>query len=187
VAPHTVATDSCNFVDFAGDLVLARHLRSLAAIPPAGAEHRLLNLGRVELRGATAEGTSVAYALRTCDGDASLYRVLVSEAAASAGAPRCPLRIANQSAHVGAQRYFKVRVISRRGAAGFIEVRRHGATILEKPFERRAGRSTVRLRLPTPLMSRLLQRGSLRVTIRTVTTERAGDELRHRRVLTLTP
>jgi hypothetical protein len=67
-----------------------------------------------------------------------------------------------------------------------MELRRHGATILEKPFERRAGSRTLRLRLPSPLMSRLLQRGSLRVAIRTVTTERAGNELRHRQVVTLT-
>jgi hypothetical protein len=78
-------------------------------------------------------------------------------------------------------------VVSRRGAAGFMELRRHGATILEKPFERRAGRRSVRLRLPGSLMRRLLRQGSLRVGIRTVTTERAGSELRHRAVVTLTP
>jgi hypothetical protein len=186
LTPQTIANDTCNFADFAGDQVLGRHLRSLFAIPPGGSEHRFLNLGRVELRGATGDGTSAAYALRTCDGDARLYRVLVSSAAASAGAPRCPLRIASRRAHVGPKRYFRVRIVSRRGAAGFMELRRHGATILEKPFERRAGSRTLRLRLPSPLMSRLLQRGSLRVAIRTVTTERAGNELRHRQVVTLT-
>ena len=186
-APHTIATDTCNFVDFADDHVLGVHRRSLVAILPAGGEHTLLNLGRVELRGATAAGTTVAYALRTCDGDASLYRVPVSAAAGSAGAPRCPLRIASQSAHVGPKRYFRVRVISRRGAAGFMEVRRHGATILEKRFELRAGRGSVRLRLPGGLIKQLLQQRSLRVAIRTVTTERAGNELRHRQALALTP
>jgi hypothetical protein len=90
LTPQTIANDTCNFADFAGDQVLGRHLRSLFAIPPGGGEHRLLNLGRVELRGATGDGTSVAYALRTCDGDARLYRVLVSAAAASAGAPPVP-------------------------------------------------------------------------------------------------
>jgi hypothetical protein len=187
VTPQTLATDTCNLVDFVGDQVLAQHKRSLVAILPAGGEHALLNLGRVELRGATADGTSVAYALRTCDGDASLYRVAVSAPAANAGAPRCPLRIASQSAHVGPKRSFRVRVVSRRGAAGFMELRRHGATILEKPFERRAGRTSVRLRLPGSLMRQLLRRGSLRVAIRTITTERAGSELRHRRAVTLTP
>jgi hypothetical protein len=187
VTPQTLATDTCNFADFAGDQALGRHRRSLVAIPPGGGEHTLLNLGRVELRGATAEGKSVAYALRTCDGDARLYRVAVSAVAASAGAPRCPLRIASQGAHVGSKRYFRVRVVSRRGAAGFMELRRHGLTILEKPFERRAGRRSVRLRLPRPLMRQLLRQGSLRVAIRTVTTERAGNELRHRRAVTLTP
>jgi hypothetical protein len=187
LTPQALATDACNFADFAGDQVLGRHLRSLFAIPPAGGEHTLLNLGRVELRGATGDGTDVAYALRTCDGDARLYRVLVSATAAGAGAPRCPLRIASQRAQVGPRRYFRVRIVSRRGAAGFMELRRHGATILDKPFERRAGRRSVRLRLPGTLMRRLLRRGSLRVAIRTVTTERSGDELRHRRVLTLTP
>lgn len=185
--PHPLATDTCNLVDFAGDQVLAQHKRSLVAIAPAGVEHTLLNLGRVQLRGATAEGTSVAYALRTCDGDAGLYRVVVSAPAASAGAPRCPLRIAGQRAHVGPKRYFRVRVVSRRGCAGFMELRRHGATILEKPFERRAGRRSVRLRLPRSLMRQLLRQGSLRGAIRTVTTERAGNELRHRRAVTLTP
>lgn len=185
-APETLATEVCNFADFAGDQVLARHRRSLVAIPRAGGEHTLLDLGRVELRGATAEGATVAYALRTCDGDANLYQVPASAPATGAGAPRCPLRIATGRAHVGAKRYFRVRVVSRRGAAGFIELRRHGATIVEQPFERRAGGRTVRLRLPRLLMSRLLQRGSLRVAIRTVTTERAGNELRHRRVVTLT-
>jgi hypothetical protein len=187
VTPQTLATDTCNLADFAGDQVLAQHRRSLVTITPAGVEHVLLNLGRVELRGASADGTSVAYALRTCDGDASLYRVVVSEPAASAGAARCPLRIASQRAHVGPQRYFRVRVVSRRGAAGFMELRRHGATIVEKAFERRAGRTSVRLRLPGSLMRQLLRQGSLRVAIWTVTTERAGDELRHRRALTLTP
>jgi hypothetical protein len=187
LAPHTIATGTCNLVDFAGDQVLASHRRSLVVISPSGEEHTLLELGRVELRGASAEATTVAYALRTCDGDATLYRVAVSAATASAGAPRCPLRIASQSAHVGPRRYFRVRLVSRRGAAGFIELRRHGATILEKPFERRAGSRTLRLRLPGPLMCRLLQQGSLRVAITTVTTERAGNELRHRQVVTLTP
>lgn len=187
VTPQTLATDACNFADFAGDEVLAHHERSLVTITPAGVEHTLLNLGRVELRGATADGTSVAYALRTCDGDARLYRVVVSALAASAGAPRCPLRIASQRARVGPRRYFRVPVDSRRGAAGFMELRRHGATIVETPFERRGGRSTVRLRLPGELMSQLLRQGSLRVAIRTVTTERAGNELRHRRAVTLTP
>jgi hypothetical protein len=167
--------------------VLAQHRRSLVAITLAGVEHTLLDLGRVELRGAAAEGTSVAYALRTCDGDASLYRVVATAPTSGAGAPRCPLRIASQTAHVSPQRYFRVRVVSRRGAAGFMELRRHGATILEKPFERRAGRRSVRLRLPGSLMRRLLRQGSLRVGIRTVTTERAGSELRHRAVVTLTP
>jgi hypothetical protein len=68
-----------------------------------------------------------------------------------------------------------------------MELRRHGLTILEKPFERRGGRRSVRLRLPRPLMRQLLRQGSLRVAIRTVTTERAGNELRHRRAVTLTP
>jgi hypothetical protein len=77
--------------------------------------------------------------------------------------------------------------VSRRGAAGFMELRRHGSTLLEKRFERRAGRRSVRFRLPGSLMSRLLRQGSLRVGIRTVTTERAGDELRHRQTVTLTP
>ena len=187
VAPQVLATETCNFADFAGDQVVGRHRRSLFAIPPAGGEHTLLNLGRVELRGATADGTNVAYALRTCDGDARLYQVLVSAAAVGAGAPRCPLRIASQRARVGPKRYFKVTVVSRRGAAGFIELRRHDATILDKPFERRAGRRSVRLRLHGTLMRRLLRQGSLQVTIRTITTERAGNELRHRRVVTLTP
>lgn len=187
VIPQTLATDMCNLVDFAGDEVLSRHRRALVAIPPGGAEHTLLNLGRVELRGATADGTSVAYALRTCDGDATAHRVVVSAVAASAGAPRCPLRIASQTARVGRKRYFRVRMVSRRGAAGFMELRRHGATILEKAFERRAGRTSVRLRLPGELMRQLLRRGSLQVAIRTVTTERAGNELRHRRAVTLTP
>jgi hypothetical protein len=187
VTPHFLATGACNFADFAGDQVLARHERSLFAIPSAGGEeHTLLDLGRVELRGASAEGADVAYALRTCDGDANLYRVLVSAEPASAGAPRCPLRIASQTAHVGPKRLFRVRLVSRRGAAGFMELRRHGATILDRPFERRAGRRSVRLRLPRPLMRQLLRRGSLRVAIRTVTTERAGDELRHLRAVTLT-
>jgi len=186
VTPQTLATDACKLVDFAGDQVLGRHERSLFAIPPGGVEHTLLELGRVELRGASADGTSVAYAMRTCDGDASLYRVGVSAAATRAGAPRCPLRIASQSAHVGPKRYFRVRVVSRRGAAGFMELRRRGLTILEKSFERRAGRRSVRLRLPGPLMRQLLRQGSLRVAIRTVTTERAGNELRHRRAVTLT-
>ena len=48
-----------------------------------------------------------------------------SPPAADAGAPRCPLRIASQRAHVGPKRYFRVRLVSRRGAAGFIELRRH--------------------------------------------------------------
>jgi hypothetical protein len=187
VAPQVVATETCNFADFAGDQVLGRHRRSLFAIPPAGGEHTLLNLGRVELRDATADGTSVAYALRTCAGDARLYRVLVSAAPAGAGAARCPLRIASERAQVGPKRYFRVRLVSRRGAAGFIELRRHGATILDKPFERRAGRRSVRLRLPGNLMRRLLRQGILQVAIRTVTTERSGNELRHRRVVTLTP
>jgi len=68
-----------------------------------------------------------------------------------------------------------------------MELHRHGATIVEKPFERRAGRRSVRLRLPGSLMRQLLRPGSLRVAIRTVTTERAGNELRHRRAVTLTP
>jgi hypothetical protein len=68
-----------------------------------------------------------------------------------------------------------------------MELRRNGATIVEKAFERRAGRRSVRLRLPGSLMSQLLRHGSLRVGIRTVTTERAGNELRHRRTVTLTP
>src|SRR5215218_4875630 len=187
MTPPTLASDTCNLVDFAGDQVLAQHKRSLVALSPAGVEHVLLNLGRVELRGATAEGTSVAYALRTCDGDASLYRVAVGAPAASAGAPRCPLRIASQRAHVGPKRYFRVRVVSRRGSAGFIELRRDGATILDRPFERRAGRRSVRLRLPASLMRQLLRQGSLQVGVRTVTTERAGNELRHRRAVTLTP
>jgi hypothetical protein len=188
VIPQTLATDMCNLVDFAGDEVLSRHRRALVAIPPGGAEDTLLNLGRVELRGVTADGTSVAYALRTCDGDgdATVHRVVVSAVAASAGAPRCPLRIASQTARVGRKRYFRVRMVSRRGAAGFMELRRHGATILEKAFERRAGRTSVRLRLPGELM-RQLRRGSLQVAIRTVTTERAGNELRHQRAVTLTP
>jgi hypothetical protein len=187
VTPQTLATDTCNFVDFAGDQVLGRHKRSLVTISPEGAEHTLLNLGRVELRGATADDTSVAYSLRTCAGDASLYRVAASAPAASAGAPRCPLRIASQRAHVGPKRYFRVRLVSRRGAAGFIELRRHRATIVDKPFERRAGSRSVRLRLPRSLMRQLLRHGSLRVAIRTVTTERTGNELRHRRAVTLTP
>jgi hypothetical protein len=185
--PQTLATGACNLVDFAGDQVLAQHRRSLVAITPAGVEHTLLDFGRVELRGAAADGTSVAYALRTCDGDASLYRVVVTAPTAGAGAPRCPLRIASKTAHVSPQRYFRVRVVSRRGAAGFIELRRHGATILEKPFERRAGRRSVRLRLPISLTRQLLRQRSLRVGIRTVTTERAGSELRHRAAVTLTP
>jgi hypothetical protein len=185
--PQTLGTGMCDFVDFAGDQVMARHRRSLVAFTPAGVEHTLLNLGRVELRGAAADGTSVAYALRTCDGDASLYRVVVSAPAAGAGAPRCPLRIASRSARVGPKRHFRVRVVSRRGAAGFMELRRHGATILEKPFERRAGRRSVRLRLPGSLMTQLRRQGSIRVAVRTVTTERAGDELRHRQTITLTP
>lgn len=185
--PQPLGTSVCNLVDFAGGQVLAQHRRTLVAITPAGVEHTLLDLGRVELRAATADGTSVAYALRTCDGDATLYRVVVSAPPAGAGAPRCPLRIASQSAHVGPRRYFRVRVVSRRGSAGFMELRRNGATILERPFERRAGRRSVRLRLPGSLMRQLLRRGSLRVGIRTVTTERAGDELRHRRTVTLTP
>ena len=187
VTPQTLATDTCNLGGFAGDQVVAQHDRSLVAITPAGVEHTLLTLGRVELRGVTAGGTSVAYALRTCDGDASLYRAVVSEPVASAGAPRCPLRIASQRAHVGSQRYLRVRVVSRRGAAGFMELRRHGATIVEKAFERRAGRRSVRLRLPRSLMRQLLRQGSLQVAILTVTTERAGNELRHRRAVTLTP
>ena len=187
MTPPTLASDTCNLVDFAGDQVLAQHKRSLVALSPAGVEHVLLNLGRVELRGATAEGTSVAYALRTCDGDARLYRFAVSAPAASAGAPRCPLRIASQRAHVGPKRYFRVRVVSRRGSAGFIELRRDGATILDRPFERRAGTRSVRLRLPRSLMRQLLRQGSLQVGVRTVTTERAGNELRHRRAVTLTP
>ena len=185
--PQTLGTGMCNFVDFAADQVLAQHKRSLVAFTSAGVEHTLLNLGRVELRGATADGTSVAYALRTCDGDANLYRVVVSAPPAGAGAPRCPLRIASRSARVGPKRLFRVRVVSRRGAAGFMELRRHGATILEKPFERRAGRRSVRLRLPGSMMRQLLRQGSLRVALRTVTTERAGDELRHRQTITLTP
>jgi hypothetical protein len=185
--PQTLGTGMCKLVDFAGDQVLAQHRRTLVAITPAGVEHALLNLGRVELRAAAADGTSVAYALRTCDGDATLYRVVVSAPAADAGAPRCPLRIATQSAHVGPTRHFRVRVVSRRGSAGFMELRRNGATILEKPFERRAGRRSVRLRLTGSLMRQLLRQGSLRVGIRTVTTERAGDELRHRQTVTLMP
>jgi hypothetical protein len=185
--PQTLGTAMCILVDFAGDQVLAQHRGKLVAFTAAGVEHTLLNLGRVELRGATADGTSMAYALRTCDGDATLYRVVVSAPAAGAGPPRCPLRIASRGAHVGPKRYFKVRVVSRRGAAGFMELRRHGATIVEKPFERRAGRRSVRLRLPGSLMRQLLRQGSLRVAIRTVTTERAGDELRHRQTVTLTP
>jgi hypothetical protein len=185
--PQALATGACNFVDFAGDQVLAEHRRSLVAITPAGVEHTLLDYGRVELRGAAAEGTSVAYALRTCDGDASLYGVVVTAPTAGAGAPRCPLRIASRSAQVSPRRSFRVRVVSRRGAAGFVELRRHGATILEKPFELRAGRRSVRLRLPGSLMRQLLRQGNLRVGIRTVTTERAGSELRHRAAVTLMP
>ena len=185
--PQALGTGMCNLVDFADDQVLAQHRRTLVAITPAGVEDTLLNLGRVELRAATADGTSVAYALRTCDGDATLYRVVVSAPAPGAGAPRCPLRIASRSAHVGPRRYFRVRLVSRRGAAGFMELRRHGATIVEKPFERRAGRRSVRFRLPGSLMRQLLRQGRLVVAIRTVTTERAGDELRHRQTVTLTP
>jgi hypothetical protein len=186
-APQTLGTAMCNFVDFAGGQVLAQHRRTLVAITSAGVEHTVLDLGRVELRAAAADGTSVAYALRTCDGDASLYWVVVSAPLAGAGAPRCPLRIATQTAHVGPRRHFRVHVVSRRGTAGFMELRRNGATIVEKHFERRAGRRSVRLRLPASLMRELLRQGSLRVGIRTVTTERAGDELRHRQTVTLTP
>ena len=50
-----------------------------------------------------------------------------------------------------------MRVVSRRGTAGFMELRRHGATILEKPFERRAGRRWWRVRLPGSLMRQLLR------------------------------
>jgi hypothetical protein len=43
------------------------------------------------------------------------------------------------------------------------------------------------LRLPGSLMRQLVRQGSLRMGIGTVTTERAGSELRHRAAVTLTP
>jgi hypothetical protein len=70
---------------------------------------------------------------------------------------------------VAPNRSFRVRLRCRRGCGGFVSLRRHGATLVEKRFEHVAGSFSVRLRLTKSLMGELRRRGSLSARIATST------------------
>jgi hypothetical protein len=184
-SPTALATTVCNRVAFAGEEVLFERRQRLLAIPLGGAERSLLRLDGVALLDAAAEGSRVAYALLTCSGDTTIHLVELSADEAIAGSTACPFRIASRRARVAPNRRLRIRLRCRRGCAGQMSLRVSGRTVAEAGFERRAGRSSVRLRLPRALMRRLRREGFLRGRVIVSTTDRSGKVNDRRRTVTL--
>jgi hypothetical protein len=187
-APRTLASGVCGLPKLAADEVVAKRKTRLVAIPLSGSEHTLVNLGQVAVVAADAQNTGkVGFAMPTCAGDTAIRFLGLAGEPDYAGPARCPLRIASGSSHVAPNRSFRVRFRCRRGCGGFVSLRRHGATLVEKRFEHAAGSFSVRLRLTKSLMGELRRRGSLSARITTSTEDRSGRTVRHARPLTLAP
>jgi hypothetical protein len=185
-APRTLASGVCQLAKLAADEVLAKRKTKLVAIPLSGSEHTLVNLGQVAVLAADAQNTGkVGFAMPTCAGDTAIRFLGLATEPDDAGPARCPLRIASGTSHVAPNRSFRVMLRCRRGCGGSVSLRRHGATLAEKPFEHAAGSFSVRLRLTRSLMGELRRRGSLSARITTSTEDRSGRTVRHARPFTL--
>lgn len=153
----------------------------------SGERQTIAQLGEVSSSGFDFDGRDVVYGLARCFEGTELLRATVHTRGRGRPTATCPASIRSRGplrvSRTGATRFA---LGCPRGCDGFFDVFGPRYTVASGSFERRPGRSTVRVRLDRYGRRLLARRGSLRVRFVLTVDDRDGERRKVRRTLRLT-